>query len=129
MLHHKRITEDIFERASLSLGQLDDSNLQIQVTELFIHLGKVDSTWNSLVFQQIRSYSLLEFDSQNQSYSMHPLVQHWSASTSGNHLPHPTQGEYSPLKDCPRRGVIPGGPPLSPGNFHFGGVGTCQISL
>ena len=49
--------------------------------------------------------------------------------TSGNHLPHPTQGEYSPLKDCPRRGVIPGGPPLSPGNFHFGGVGTCQISI
>jgi hypothetical protein len=52
-----------------------------------------------------------------------------AATTSGNHLPHPTQGGYSPLKDCPRRGVIPGGPPLPPGNFHFLGVGTCQISI
>ena len=87
MLHHEGITEEIFERASLSSEQLDDSNLQIQVTKLLIHLGKQDSTWNSLVFQQvigeIRSYSLLEFDSQNQSYSMHPLVQHWSISTLG----------------------------------------------
>ena len=87
MLHHEGITEDIFERASLSSGQLDDLNLQMQVTELLIHLGKEDSTWNSLVFQQvmgeIRSYSLVEFDFQNQSYSMHPLVQHWSVSTLG----------------------------------------------
>jgi tetratricopeptide (TPR) repeat protein len=87
MLHHEGITEEIFERASLSLEQVDDLNLQIQVTKLLICLGKEDLTWNSLVFQQIigeiRSYSLLEFDSQNQSYSMHPLVQHWSVSTLG----------------------------------------------
>ena len=87
MLHHEGIIEDIFEKASLSQGQLNDSNLQIQVTELLMHLGKQDSTWNSLVFQQvigeIRSYSLLEFDCQNQSYSMHPLVQHWSISELG----------------------------------------------
>jgi hypothetical protein len=71
----------------LSSEQLDDLNLQIQVTELLICLGKEDSNWNSLAFQQvmgeIRSYSLVEFDSQNQSYSMHPLVQHWSVSTLG----------------------------------------------
>jgi len=87
MLHHEGITEDIFERASLSLEQLDDLNLQIQVTELLTHLGKQNSTWNSFVFQQvmgeIRAYSLLEFDSENQSYSMHPLVQHWSVLTLG----------------------------------------------
>ena len=87
MLHHEGIMEDIFERASLSQEQLDDSNLQIEVTKLLMHLGKQNSTWNSLVFQQvigeIRSYSLLEFDSQNQSYSMHPLVQHWSVSELG----------------------------------------------
>jgi len=87
MLHHEEIIEDIFERASLSTEQLDDSNLQIQVTKLLIHFGKQDSTWNSLVFQQvigeIRSYSLLEFDSKNQSYTMHPLVQHWCISALG----------------------------------------------
>ena len=32
---------------------------------------------------EIRSYSLIEFDSQNESYSMHPLVQHWSLSALG----------------------------------------------
>ena len=87
MLHHEDITEDIFERASLSLEQLDDLNLQMQVTELLNHIGKQGSMWNSLVFQQIigeiRSYSLLEFDSQNESYSVHPLVQHWSVSVLG----------------------------------------------
>ena len=87
MLHHEGIMEDIFEKASLSQEQLEDFNLQIEVTKLLTHLGKQDSTWNSLVFQEvigeIRSYSLLEFDSQNQSYSIHPLVQHWSASELG----------------------------------------------
>ena len=87
MLHHEGIMEDIFEKASLSQKQLEDFSLQIEVTELLTHLGKQDSTWNSLVFQkvigEIRSYSLLEFDSQNQSYSMHPLVQQWSASELG----------------------------------------------
>ena len=87
MLHHEGITEDIFERASLSQEQLDDLNLQSQVTKLLVYLGKQDSSWNSLVFQEvigeIRSYSLLEFDLQNQSYSMHPLVQQWNASALG----------------------------------------------
>jgi DNA repair protein RadC len=87
MLHHEDIIEDIFEKASLSSEQLDDLNLQMQVTELLNHIGKQDSMWNSLVFQQvieeIRSYSLLEFDSQNESYSVHPLVQHWSVSALG----------------------------------------------
>ena len=87
MLHHEEITEDIFERACLSSEQLDDLNLQNQVTELLICFGKQDSTWNSLIFQQVigelRSYSLLEFDFQNQSYSMHPLVQHWVVSALG----------------------------------------------
>ena len=87
MLHYEGITEDIFKRASLSPQQLEDSNLQIQVTELLHHLGKQDSTWNSLVFQEvigeIKSYSLIEFDIQNQSYSIHPLVQQWSVSALG----------------------------------------------
>ena len=67
MLHHEGIIEDIFERASLCQKQLDDFELQIQVTKLLICLGKQGATWNSLLFQQvmgeIKSYSLIEFDS------------------------------------------------------------------
>jgi len=77
----------MFEKASLSQIQLDDSNLQIQVTDSLIQIGKQNSTWNSLLFQrvmgEIMSYSLVEFDSQNQWYSIHPLVQHWSVSMIG----------------------------------------------
>jgi hypothetical protein len=87
LLHHEGIMEETFEKASLSHIQLDDSNLQIEVTESLIHLGKQDSTWNSLVFHKVIgetiSYSLIEFDEQNQCYSIHPLVQHWSASMLG----------------------------------------------
>ena len=88
-LHHKGITEGIFKRASLSqkLQQLDDWDLQIQVIKLLSDIGKQDSKWNSFLFQEyiqdIKSYSLIEFDDQNQSYSIHPLVQHWSVWTIG----------------------------------------------
>jgi len=87
LLHHEGIREEMFEKASLSQIQLDDSNLQIQVTDSLIQIGKQNSTWNSLLFQrvmgEIMSYSLVEFDSQNQWYSIHTLVQHWSASMIG----------------------------------------------
>ena len=87
LLHHKGIMEEMFEKASLSEIQLDDSNLQLQVNETLIHVGKQNSTWNSLLFQkvmgEIMSYSLIEFDTQNQCYSIHPLVQYWSASILG----------------------------------------------
>ena len=49
-LHHEGITEEIFKRASLSPGRLDDLDLQIQVTKLLIDIGKQDSKWNSLLF-------------------------------------------------------------------------------
>src|SRR5436853_601583 len=76
LLHHEGIMEEIFKNASLSQMQLDNSNVQMQVAELLIHFGKQDSKWNSFLFQKIigesMSYSLMEFDSQNQGYSMHP---------------------------------------------------------
>jgi hypothetical protein len=86
-LHHEGITEEIFKRASLSSESLDDLDLQTQVTKLLCDIGKQNSKWDSWVFQKvigdIKSYSLIEFDDQNQSYSIHPLVQHWSAWTLG----------------------------------------------
>ena len=66
---------------------LDDWNLQKQVIKLLSDIGKADSRWDSFLFQKyiqdLKSYSLIEFDDQNQSYSVHPLVQHWSAWTIG----------------------------------------------
>ena len=84
-LHHEGITEEIFKRASLSPDILDDLDLQIQVDQLLGDIGKENSKWNSLLFQKlmgdIKSYSLIEFDERSQFYSIHPLVQHWSAWT------------------------------------------------
>ena len=86
-LHHEGITEEIFKRAALPSERLDDLDLQIKITKILADIGKEDSKWNSLLFQKyirnIKSYSLIEFDDRNQSYSIHPLVQQWSAWTLG----------------------------------------------
>ena len=42
---------------------------------------RLDSAWDSQRFRtmitEIRSYSLIEFDTENQTYSIHPLVHAW----------------------------------------------------
>ncbi|KAF9476076.1 hypothetical protein BDN70DRAFT_812909, partial [Pholiota conissans] len=87
MLHHEGISEKIFEKASLANVKLGDSQLENTVNELLSHLGKqkTDSgsdKWDTWKFQKIirhlRSYSLIEYDNQNHTYSIHPLVQHWN---------------------------------------------------
>jgi hypothetical protein len=89
MLHHEGISEEMFERASLSesLLELEDSELQNEVTQMLKHLGKRDSGWSSWDFLQVvkslGSYSLIEYDHQNCTYRVHPLVQHWSGTTMG----------------------------------------------
>ena len=86
-LHHEGITEGIFKRASISLESMNDLDLHMQVIKLLSEIGKQNSKWNSLVFQEIigdiKSYSLIGFDDQNEVYSIHPLVQHWGAWTLG----------------------------------------------
>ncbi|KAF9470475.1 FabD/lysophospholipase-like protein, partial [Pholiota conissans] len=90
MLHYEGISEKMFERATLSKIQLEDSELQDTVNGLLSHLGKQKSgseseQWNSWSFQNVikhlRSYSLIEYDNQNNTYSIHPLVQHWNSTT------------------------------------------------
>jgi len=82
MLHHEGISEEMFKRAALSQSQLEDSDIQDKVTELLNQLGKQNTHWNPLVFleiiRQLTSYSLIDFDQQNEFYNIHPLVQHWS---------------------------------------------------
>ena len=78
----------MFEKAALSELQLEDSELQNEVTQLLHHLGKQDSGWNAWHFRQVvkglGSYSLIEYDHQNRTYSIHPLVQHWSGTMDEN---------------------------------------------
>ncbi|KAF9474142.1 FabD/lysophospholipase-like protein [Pholiota conissans] len=56
LLHHEGISEKMFERATLSKEQLEDSELQDTVNDLLLHLGKqkLDSEskqWDSWGFQ------------------------------------------------------------------------------
>ena len=85
MLHHEGISEEMFERAALSELQLEDRELQDEVTRLLNLLGKQDSGWSSWKFHEVvkclGSHSLIEFDQRNCTYGLHPLVQHWSATT------------------------------------------------
>ena len=86
-LHHEGITEEIFKRAALSKTQLENSDLQLQVTKLLMDIGRQDASWNSWLFQRligdIMSYSLVEFDNRDQSYSIHPLAQHCCTAMLG----------------------------------------------
>jgi len=75
----------MFEKAALSQLQLGDSELQDEVTHLLNQLGKCDSGWSSWTFQKVimrlGSHSLIEYDHQNCTYSIHPLVHHWGGTT------------------------------------------------
>ena len=75
----------MFEKAALSQLELEDSELQNKVTQLLNHLGKQNSGWSAWDFGQVvkrlGSHSLIEYDHQNRTYSIHPLVQCWSGTT------------------------------------------------
>lgn len=81
-LHHEGISEDMFEKAALSEHELDDVELRDRTNQILERLGRCDSEWESLRFQKITkllgSHSLIDYDSQNDTYSVHPLVQPWS---------------------------------------------------
>jgi len=77
----------MFERAAVAPLNLNDSVLQDEVTKLLSQLGKHNSGWSSWTFQKVimhpGSHSLIEYDHQNRTYSIHPLVHKWSDTTTG----------------------------------------------
>ncbi|KAJ7291845.1 P-loop containing nucleoside triphosphate hydrolase protein [Mycena rebaudengoi] len=79
-LHHESILEEMFEKASMSQQDLNDSELQRKVTQLLTELGKQDGNWNSLVFDgvmgELESYSLIERDRQD-DYSSPGTALEW----------------------------------------------------
>ncbi|KAJ7637422.1 P-loop containing nucleoside triphosphate hydrolase protein, partial [Mycena rosella] len=92
-LHHEGISEDIFSRASAyephshPSGPSQEELLEpIKFISQFIDTAGV---WDSLHFieatTEMKSYSLVNFDPNKKSFSVHPLVHSWTRAT----LTHP----------------------------------------
>ncbi|KAJ6547939.1 hypothetical protein DFH09DRAFT_1505223 [Mycena vulgaris] len=86
-LHHNGISEEIFSRASVyNFVFQGPSNEELQEPLEFLSqfLGP-KNTWDSLQFlkvmNEIKAYSLANFDPDGKLYSIHPLVHSWSKST------------------------------------------------
>ncbi|KAJ7458797.1 P-loop containing nucleoside triphosphate hydrolase protein [Mycena galericulata] len=89
ILHHEGISEQIFANAATSQRNLTDADLMEMeaVTKLLTEVGMRNGNWDSFVFHEVigelESYSLMEQDREADSYTIHPLVQHWSGTTMG----------------------------------------------
>ncbi|KAJ7454167.1 hypothetical protein FB451DRAFT_1184921 [Mycena latifolia] len=85
-LHHEGISEQIFARASLySCSAHGPSKEELQGSlDLLSHFVGPTGAWDSLrfldVINEIRAYSLVNFDPGEKLFSIHPLVQSWSRS-------------------------------------------------
>ncbi|KAJ7450386.1 P-loop containing nucleoside triphosphate hydrolase protein, partial [Mycena latifolia] len=83
-LHHGGISEGFFSNASRykfpSSGPSKEE-LKMPLEFLSQFLGP-DDTWNSLCFcdatNELQAYSLVNFDAERDSFSIHPLVHSWS---------------------------------------------------
>ena len=92
-LHHSGISEAIFEKAVINVGtyvpafppdnqELDDLQLAKDFLSMF---QTTDSVWDIQKFLkviiEICSYSLMDFNEGNKTYSIHPLVHAWMLTT------------------------------------------------
>ncbi|KAJ6459344.1 hypothetical protein C8R45DRAFT_1182928, partial [Mycena sanguinolenta] len=81
-IHWDDISEDIFSRAASRVMQLP----QIPTSREFLsHFVQAAGTWDSLSFlkvtNEIKAYSLLNFNPERKTFSIHPLVHSWSRTT------------------------------------------------
>ena len=95
-LHHDGISEAILRNAASNItGHVPRFPLTAQESDAmskakaFLGMFRtLDSSWDSLKFletiMEIRSYSLIDSDSTNQTYSIHPLVHAWTRTTVSN---------------------------------------------
>ncbi|KAF8143439.1 hypothetical protein K438DRAFT_1633587, partial [Mycena galopus ATCC 62051] len=89
-IHWDGISEDIFHRASRysSLtGDLAEDDLG-NAWEFLSHFVGPSREWNTLDFvkitNEIKAYSLINFNVEQKSFSIHPLVHEWSRTTLAN---------------------------------------------
>ncbi|KAH8814663.1 hypothetical protein DL96DRAFT_419947 [Flagelloscypha sp. PMI_526] len=89
-MHHEGIPLFIFNRACEQLLELEtddrESSVPISLTNFLFTFTTEESTWDEIRFlqlvEEVRSFSLIEFDSPNQTVSLHPLVQQWAQHSS-----------------------------------------------
>ncbi|KAJ7748320.1 P-loop containing nucleoside triphosphate hydrolase protein, partial [Mycena maculata] len=86
-LHHQGISEKIFSYASAYQFQangLSEEELRKPMELLSLFLSPTGA-WDSLRFMEVRNelraYSLINFDMESGFFSIHPLVHSWSRST------------------------------------------------
>ncbi|KAJ7724562.1 hypothetical protein DFH07DRAFT_931688 [Mycena maculata] len=95
-LHHEGITESIFSNAAIcdwtDLGEVGLTAEDVKDAQEFLAKFTTPSgVWDRFLFTELtaelRGYSLIELDLQEETYSMHPLVQDWTQSslTDGHH--------------------------------------------
>ncbi|KAH8814677.1 hypothetical protein DL96DRAFT_420437 [Flagelloscypha sp. PMI_526] len=89
-MHHEGIPLFIFNRACEGLLELEtddrESSVPIALTDFLSAFTTEKSAWDEIHFlqliEEVRSFSLIEYDSLNQTVSLHPLVQQWAQHTS-----------------------------------------------
>ena len=95
-LHHDGISEQIFQDAASNIATYEpmfpateqESDAMNKAKDFLGMFRTGDFPWHSQKFlkmiREIRSYSLLDFDSANKTYSIHPLVHAWTRTTISN---------------------------------------------
>ena len=95
-LHYDGISEAIFRNAASNAityaptfpDPARESDSVSRARDYLGVFGTLDSPWDSQKFlkviTEIRSYSLVDFDRENHTYSIHPLVHAWTRSTISN---------------------------------------------
>ncbi|KAJ7463371.1 hypothetical protein FB451DRAFT_1494488 [Mycena latifolia] len=93
-LHYQGISEDIFKNAAnctLKISGLSQEALEMPLKVLSDFLGPTGG-WDSLCFMnvtnEIRAYSLINFNSENNMLSIHPLVHEWTRRTLSDEIYH-----------------------------------------
>ncbi|KAJ7115189.1 hypothetical protein C8R44DRAFT_709653 [Mycena epipterygia] len=87
LLHHQGIYEKIFEdAANYKFGSSSPSKEELQMPlEFLSQFIGANGDWDSLCFidvtNEVRAYSLINFDSERKLFSIHPLVHDWTRST------------------------------------------------
>ncbi|KAH8834134.1 hypothetical protein DL96DRAFT_1676352 [Flagelloscypha sp. PMI_526] len=83
-IHHDSIPSRIFEDAWKVYVSEVEGAVPPRLVEFLSTFSAADSTWNVLNFRllikEILSFSLIEFNPVNHTFSLHPLVQQWAQS-------------------------------------------------
>ncbi|KAJ6471957.1 hypothetical protein C8R45DRAFT_1078136 [Mycena sanguinolenta] len=94
-LHREDIFEEIFSRAAKWAFSSDTESSSVVTTkarEFLSYFRGIAGEWDYLYFltvtNEIKAYSLINFDAKRKSFSIHPLVHSWSRTTLENPEPY-----------------------------------------